>query len=198
MSLLLETIRLSDGVYENLFHHDQRMNRALRQLCNVEDHFELEEFLTHIERPVKGLYKCRITYDETQKEVEFIPYTPGAVRSLKLVEDNDISYEHKFKDRSEIDALFEQRGDCDDILIIKKDMVTDASYANIAFRRKKHWYTPWSALLHGTMRAYLLERGMIIEESISVDDIGSFDGFKLINAMLRWDAPEQSIRQLIN
>lgn len=197
MSLLLESIKLQDGVYHNLFYHEQRMHRSLRILCGVEEHLNLEEFLAKIEKPVKGLYKCRIQYDDVAKEVEFIPYSPKKIRTLKLVDGHNISYEHKFINRREIDALFKLRDDCDDILIVKKEMITDSSFANIVFKRKGNWYTPWTALLHGTMREYLLEHNVITEESISVEDINAFSKFKLVNAMLGFDGPEIDISNIV-
>jgi 4-amino-4-deoxychorismate lyase len=197
MSLLLESIKLQGGVYQNLFHHEQRMNRSLRMLCGTEEHLNLEECLNKLERPLNGLYKCRIKYDDVFRDVEFMPYVPKSIQTLKIVEDNNISYEHKFIDRRSIDDLFEQRDGCDDILIIKEEMVTDSSYANIAFKGKTNWYTPWTALLNGTMREYLLERGVILQESISKDDLKSFRKFKLINALIGFDGPELDIDNIV-
>jgi len=85
----------------------------------------------------------------------------------------------------------------DDILIVKRGLVTDSSYANIVFRRGKHWYTPWSALLKGTQRTKLLERDVIHEEEIRVEDIETFETFKLINAMLEFESPEIDVSNIV-
>ena len=197
MSLLLETIKLQDGEYQNLFYHEQRMNRSLKTLCGELDHFDLEEFLKHLEKPTQGLFKCRIVYDEQSKEVEFIPYTPKLVNSLRVIEHDRISYEFKYADRKTLNKLFELRQASDDILIVKRGLVTDSSYANIVFRRGKHWYTPWSALLKGTQRAKLLEHDVIQEEEIRVEDIETFETFKLINAMLEFESPEIDVSNIV-
>jgi len=197
MSLLLETIKLQDGEYQNLFYHEQRMNRSLKTLCGEFDHFDLEEFLKHLEKPAQGLFKCRIVYDEQSKEVEFLPYTPKPVNSLRVIEHDRISYEFKYADRKTINKLFELRHASDDILIVKRGLVTDSSYANIVFRRGKHWYTPWSALLKGTQRAKLLEHDVIHEEEIRVEDIETFETFKLINAMLEFESPEIDVSNIV-
>ena len=197
MSLLLETIKLQDGEYQNLFYHEQRMNRSLKTLCGEFDHFDLEEFLKHLEKPTQGLFKCRIVYDEQSKEVEFMPYTPKPVNSLRVIEHDRISYEFKYADRKTLNKLFELRHASDDILIVKRGLVTDSSYANIVFRRGKHWYTPWSALLKGTQRAKLLEHDMIHEEEIRVEDIETFETFKLINAMLEFESPEIDVSNIV-
>ncbi len=197
MSLLLESIKLKDGEFYNLFYHEQRMNRSLKLLCGEQEHFDLEKFLQNIEQPKQGLYKCRITYDDYSKEVEFLPYSFKEVKTLRIIEHDRVSYEFKYADRRTLNRLFDLRKDCDDILIVKRGFVTDSSYSNIVFKKGKHWYTPWSALLKGTMRAYLIERNVIQEEEIRVEDLGSFEYFKLINAMTGFDAPEIDVSNIV-
>jgi hypothetical protein len=47
------------------------------------------------------------------------------------------------------------------------------------------------------MRAKLLEQNIIQEEVISVQDINKFESFKLINAMLEFDAVEHKITNIV-
>lgn len=197
MSLLLESIKLLNGEYQNIFFHEQRMNHSLKVVFGEDQWFNLEEFVSQLERPVTGLFKCRIVYDDQLKDVQFIPYEPKPIKQLRLVEDNDITYDHKYVDRERIDKLYAQRRDCDDILIIKEGQVTDSSYANIVFKRNGKWFTPWSALLKGTMRQNLLEWNDIYEDDISVEDIKSFESFKLINAMLGFAGPEIDVSNIV-
>ena len=198
MSLLIESIKLLDGKFCNLFHHEQRMLKALSTLCGYEEDFNLEHFLLGTTFPEKGLFKCRIVYDEATKEVEFIPYEPKPVQKLRIVEHDRISYEFKYRDRKAIDRLFDLRKDCDDILIVKKGLVTDSSYSNIVFRSGKQWFTPWAALLKGTQRQKLIDENKIIPEEIKAGDIRSFDTFKLINAMLEFDGPEIEVKNILS
>lgn len=197
MSLLLETIRLENGEYNNLSYHEQRMNRSLKTLCGSEDYFDLERFISYLDKPTQGLYKCRITYDENSQTAEFEPYQPRVVERLKLVEHNYITYEFKFQDRRQLEKLYQLRDGCDDILIVKKGLITDTSYANIVFRRGKQWYTPWDPLLKGTMRQYLLQWDKVIAEEITLKDLTGFETFKLVNAMLKFDSPEMDIKNII-
>jgi len=197
MSLLIESIKLQDGEYCNLFYHEQRMNRSLKMLCGVQKNIDLEGFLKETEMPAKGLYKCRILYDDQSKEIGFVPYHAKAISSLRVVEHDRISYEFKYSDRRAIDRLFELRKNADDILIVKRGMVTDSSFANIVFKRSKKWYTPWAPLLKGTMRSKLLERNLIQEEEIRLKDIYNFEAFKLINAMLEFESPEQDLSSIV-
>jgi 4-amino-4-deoxychorismate lyase len=131
------------------------------------------------------------------RDVEFIPYQYKVINSLRLVEHDRVSYEFKYTDRKVLNRLYDLRKNCDDVLIVKRGLVTDTSYANIVFKRGKHWYTPWSALLKGTTRSFLLERNLIREEEIRIEDIKTFESFKLINAMLEFDAPEMSISNIV-
>jgi 4-amino-4-deoxychorismate lyase len=197
MSLLIESIKLLDGKFCNLFYHEQRMIRSLQQVCGIDEDLNLEHFLGELDVPASGLFKCRILYDETTKDVEFIPYQQKKIERIKIVEHDRISYEYKFKDRRVIDKLFELRDDCDDILIVKKGNITDSSYSNIVFRRGKNWYTPWSSLLKGTMRQNLLDNNKIFQEQIELEDIESFKSFKLINAMLEFDGPEIDVSNIV-
>jgi len=196
MSRFIETIRLQDGVFYNLFQHEQRMRRTL-QYVHGEGDVNLEELLDATTRPDSGLYKCRVVYDEVERQIEFVPYEARRVASLKLVEDNYIQYEFKYQNRDRLNKLFSHRNDCDDVLIIKKGMVTDTSYANVAFKRGKEWITPWNCLLRGTMRQKLLDENVIKEELITLKDIGRFESVKLINSMLGFDAPEIEISKII-
>jgi 4-amino-4-deoxychorismate lyase len=82
----------------------------------------------------------------------------GVIESLKLVEDNTISYRHKYSDRSHLLELMNMRGDCDDILIVKDGYITDTSFSNIVFFDGDKWVTPARPLLRGTMRESLLTK----------------------------------------
>src|SRR3982751_4738129 len=137
MSRLIETIRVEGGKIENLHYHLRRMQRSQLPKINL---------------PPQGLHKLRIVYDSTQFEYTITPYTIRPLRSLKLVFDNNIVYDRKYEGRSELEQLLAQRGNCDDVLIIRNNLVTDISYANIVFRKGNSWYTPDSFLLNGTAR----------------------------------------------
>ena len=197
MSLLIESIKLLDGKFCNLFYHEQRMMRSLEMVCGVKEEINLDQFLGDLKAPSTGLFKCRILYDESSKQIEFIPYQRKEIRSLKIVEHDRISYDFKFTNRKAIDKLFKLRDACDDILIVKKGDVTDSSFSNIVFRRGKTWYTPWSALLKGTMRQNLIDHNKIREEDIQLKDVKSFETFRLINAMFEFEGPEIDVSNIV-
>jgi 4-amino-4-deoxychorismate lyase len=188
MSRLIETIRISGGEIQNLDYHIRRM-QALRLKWDVNRAFSLP-------LPPQGTFKYRIVYDADRFDTTVEPYTIRPIRTLKLVTDNNIVYDHKFEDRRELMKLFAQRGDCDDVLIVKNGVITDTSYSNIIFLKGDQWFTPDTYLLNGTMRQYLLDTGAITQLPILRSNIKQFSHFKLINAMLRDEAPESEVSNI--
>jgi 4-amino-4-deoxychorismate lyase len=197
MSLLFESIRVANGKFENLVYHEQRMKRSLKELFGHDEPVDLEEQLRHIPIPADAIYKCRIVYNDTAQQVEFQEYRPRKITSLKAIEHDRIQYDFKYTDRSTLNHLFSLRENCDDVIIVKRGLVTDASYANVAFKKGKEWFTPWQPLLKGTMRQALLEYNRLKEEEISKKEIRNFDAVKIFNAMLRFDSEEISIDRII-
>ncbi|CAN5166034.1 aminotransferase class IV family protein [soil metagenome] len=196
MSRLIETIRLLDGQFHNLDYHQQRVTRAFRDLLKLPGTLDLSKILIK-DVPAKGLFKCRLLYHKSVESLTFTPYTIRYVKSLRMVIHDTIDYGHKFEDRNVLNELFEQRDSCDDVLIIKKGMVTDASYSNILLKKKSEWFTPASCLLQGTMRQRLIDDGRLRIEEIKAGDIVDFDKFKLINSMLLDQGPETDVTSIV-
>ena len=185
MSLLVETIKVENGIPLNVSFHNERMIRSLFGVFGLRNEPDLEKFINIPSFAFKGIYKCRIEYDSKIRKVEFLPYIIRPVRSLKLIFDDNINYTYKYVNRDNIYRLMGMRGNCDDILIIKNGMVTDSSYANVIFRDvNDNWITPSSYLLRGTKRESLFKSGQISEANIAFRDIQKYSEVKLINAML--------------
>ena len=186
---LLETIRVQDGQPAHLDYHQQRVDRSLREL-GYDARYNLASL---IKVPDSALYRCRIIYDATSFETEFIPYRKRAVRVLQLIQADELDYALKYADRKELDALFAQRDAADDILIIKNGLVTDTSIANIAFFDGQRWVTPKHPLLEGTTRARLLDEKKIFESEIHLNDLPKFTRFALLNAMIGFEEIKNGI-----
>jgi len=124
--------------------------------------------------------------------VTFHEYKKREINTFKLIFENEIDYAYKSTDREEIDALYQKREDCDEILIIKDLLVTDTSIANIAFYTAEGiWITPKSPLLKGTTRARLLDEGKLVEADIKANELRSFSKVALLNAMIDFDILER-------
>ena len=141
----------------------------------------------HIDIPIqfcKGLVKCRIVYGCDIDEITYSHYIPKKIHSLKLVKDDAIDYSYKLLDRKCINNLYAQRGNCDDILVVKNGKLTDSSFSNIALFRDKAWYTPTSFLLLGTRRQQLIDQGRLVVKDILEKDIKQYEKVCLINSMI--------------
>jgi len=185
MSLLVETIRIDNGIPVNLEYHRNRMYRSISDLYGIRKEINLHSLIQVPGAFLSGKVKCRVEYDTEIRKTEYLRYVLREIKSLRLVEDNEIEYRYKSADRSRLDVLYGSRGDCDDILIIKNGLVTDSYYANCILRSADgSWVTPDSCLLKGTRRSSLLDKGLIREERVTVSDIKNFAEVRLINAMI--------------
>ncbi|WP_345979475.1 aminotransferase class IV family protein [Sulfurimonas sp. HSL3-2] len=177
---LLETIKAIDGEIQHLSYHQSRYENSLRTL-NKTIKYDLKEFITP---PKEGVYRCRVIYNENDINVTYHPYAFNEINSLKLLTDDTIDYPLKYENRTELDRLFDLRGECDDILIVKNSLLTDTSKANIALFDGSKWYTPKNPLLQGTSRARHLDQGRIFERTLHIDDLSSFSEVAVLNAMV--------------
>jgi 4-amino-4-deoxychorismate lyase len=149
------------------------------------DDIDLEQIIQIPAACKQGLYKCRVIYGKKEvKAVEFEPYLPHTIKSLRLIEDNKISYDYKYINRGSLNQLLTKRERFDEIIIVRKGYITDTSYSNIIFFDGIKWITPSTPLLRGTMRSFLLEHELISEMEIKVPDLKLFKKARLINAML--------------
>ncbi|MEM1123127.1 MAG: aminotransferase class IV [Bacteroidota bacterium] len=186
MSQFIETIQLKDGQFYNLPLHQARVNRSWRTHFEGTSTIDLQAVLSLAKKYPQGVFKCRVTYGQHLKTIEVLPYSIRPIRSLQLVE-SQLDYTFKYEDRATLQTLFAQRGACDDVLIVKNDQITDASYSNVAFFDGQNWWTPNTPLLKGIQREALLRRGIIQEKSIPVHSIYEYSTIKLFNAMMGWE-----------
>jgi len=178
--LLLETIKIEDGLIFNLEYHQKRCTQSRNELYDCPHELLLKE---HINVPKKGLYRCRVVYDEKIKSIEYIPYTPKEILSLKVVS-SSLDYHLKYAQRETLDQLLAQHPDVDDVIIEKEGYLTDTTIANIAFFDGDTWYTPSTPLLPGTMRQKLIDDGFLQTRHIKKTDLHLYSQVALINAMI--------------
>lgn len=197
MCRLVETLKIADGIICQLPYHSDRMNRSRQQLFGCTDTIDIANILTGKIPAGQGVYKCRIVYDRHIHGIDIQPYTRKKVESLRCVYDNTIRYEYKHEDRQALQKLYEHRQSCDDILIIKNNLITDTSYSNIAFFDGNNWLTPAHPLLKGTRRAQLLTEGKIQEAILQTTDLQQFAKASLINAMMDLDEMVVNIKNIV-
>jgi 4-amino-4-deoxychorismate lyase len=177
---LLETIRCEDGITYHLLYHQQRLDSTLQKL-GYSTTYHLSELISP---PDEKLYRCRFLYDDEGYKIEYRPYSKNPITSLRIVHNDTINYPFKYADRTNLNTLFEQRGECNDVLIAKNGFITDTTIANIAFLINNQWLTPETPLLEGTTRSRLLDEGKLITASITLSDALKAPRIALLNAMI--------------
>ncbi|WP_296824298.1 aminotransferase class IV [Sulfurovum sp.] len=180
MPLLLETIKIEDGDIHDLSYHQTRCDRSRHELFGSIDTLDL---LSAIQAPTKGIYRCRILYNENIHSIDYLPYTAKEIHTLKVIPSN-IVYDYKYANREALDTLLQMHSDVDEVIIEKEGYLTDTTIANIAFYNGKQWITPARPLLEGTMRAKLLEEGFLHKKEIKKEDLKTYTHVALMNAML--------------
>jgi len=202
----IEAIEWRDGRPMRLEYHQRRVDEAFRALFPEAKPFSLEEELAASgsmcsaetglcaeKLPAVGLYKLRLAYDRCIRELEWQEYKIRDIRSIQLVEIHHSSMRYKSTERAFIDEAFARRGECDDILMVNEGMLTDTSYANVAFFNGQKWLSPRIPIVYGTRRAYLLDQGLIETADIVVADLRRFQRIRLFNAMIGFGEIELSV-----
>ena len=194
----VETIKIVNGKTQALAYHQERMGRTICKffpsLCNASMP-SLEKLINPTES--MDFYKTRVVYGKQGVEaVEYAPYFIRNINSLQVVEDDTITYGYKSTDRSRLNALVAQKGNCADIIIVKHGLLTDTSFTNLAIFDGKHWFTPRHPLLPGTKRAALLDKGRIQEADITLEDLRNANKVSLFNAMIEFGEREIAIENV--
>lgn len=192
----VETIKIKGGEAQAIAYHQERLERTLRRffpsLCNATSMPSLEKLVA----PTADMdfYKARVVYGEQGvKDITYAAYAMREIRSLQVVENDAITYDYKSTDRSSLNALVAQKGDCDEIIIVKHGLLTDTSFTNLAIYDGNHWITPKRPLLLGTKRAALLDKGIIQEADITLNDLRNAVKVSLFNAMIEFGEREVPI-----
>ncbi|MCF0071420.1 aminotransferase class IV family protein [Dyadobacter sp. CY261] len=184
--LCFETIRVENRQLKNLSYHQARLNKTRRELWGCTNEWDLSALLEIPDLVDHNIHKCRVAYGKDIDNIKWEPYSRRTIGKIRRVYHNEIDYQYKYDNRDTLNTLFAQRGDADEILIIKNGLVTDSNYCNVAFWNGSQWLTPDSPLLPGTQRAFLLDQGVIRTAEICETDINSFSQIRLFNAMVDW------------
>ena len=187
MSQFFESIRIKDGIAENLGFHQFRVNKTLKAFDASNHSVELASIVDELTLPAEGLYKLRISYDlNGNYQSAFTAYQYKQIQNFALVDIKGQGYDYKFSNRDWINEALALSGK-DEIMMHDGGLIKDCSYTNIVFYDGVNWYTPATPLLEGTQRAKLIEAGVIQPKALYVQDIPNFKKFKCINAMMHWD-----------
>jgi len=179
-----ETIKCNDYEVYNIQYHKKRISRTIGININLEE---------YIYPPNEKLLKCKVIYNHSGiLDIQYDEYYKKNIKSFKLVYDNNINYSKKYLNRDCIDKLKENIKE-DEIIIIKNNLLTDTSIANIAIYYDNRWLTPKEPLLIGTSRNRYIDNNLILQKDISVKMLKESKKIALLNAMIDFDILEDFI-----
>lgn len=182
----IETIKIKEKKIINIDYHIKRAEKSIYDHYKIK--FNFEKIISEINKEIiltsNEIYKLRIVYDNKDYNWELEKYTLKPVTNLKIVNVKDFFYRYKYLDRTRLDYLYSQRGNCDNIIISVNNYITDSYYANLVFEKDKEYFTPSTYLLNGTKRKFYLDNKIIKEREINIKDLKHFDKIHLINAMI--------------
>jgi 4-amino-4-deoxychorismate lyase len=184
MSLLFETIRIENGILMHPEEHEKRMFRSRNALFGEKNPLFLHQVIRIPREFSSGIIRCRVDYGIKIDEVKFTPYRLKPLKRFQVVVNEEIEYPFKFSDRSALESLLMKKNTADEIILVQQGLITDTSFSNLIFYDGQNWITPSTPLLNGTCRERLIREKKITERKISLQELDSFLGFKIINAMI--------------
>lgn len=182
MSQLFESILYYNGLH-NLGFHEARMSRAYLKVFGKKKKFNLKKLIEVPNLKADTKYKCRIIYQEQIESIKFSPYKEHKIKKVKFIEDDNIIYNHKFTNREMLDLHKASCQKNEEAIIIRKGLIRDSTWSNVAFWNGKEWHTPTYPLLLGTRRAQLIEDGLIISKKIRRPHLSQYSKVSFISAM---------------
>jgi 4-amino-4-deoxychorismate lyase len=198
MCQFIESICYKNGQFHNLDLHQERFDLTRKHFFGAAPELQLESFLKIPDSLIEKTVKCRVLFNNEIVNIEYNDYTIRSIGSLQLVFGDSIHYSFKFADRSKIDQLYQTKGLADDILIVKKGLITDISYANIVFKKGNNWYSPQNPLLKGIRLKYYIMIGRVTPALLQPSDLPLFTEARIINAMISIeDSPIIPIKNIL-
>jgi 4-amino-4-deoxychorismate lyase len=194
MFQLFETINITDNSIINPELHLTRVHRSSSALWGESAAARIENLFSFLEvNDLKWLelisqYKLKIIYDSKNVEYEITKYVRRKIDEVFLIENNEISYPHKFTDRAEFEKMRmgitkSNPNKNFELLIVKNGLITDSTFSNLVFQKGDLLVTPDDCLLEGTKRSLYLKKGLIRASRIKAEDLNNFESVHFINSM---------------
>jgi 4-amino-4-deoxychorismate lyase len=184
--MLFETCLVVDGEVQNRADHNERVARSSLALWGhkIELPWDTLESDLRVDDEIQpGQVRLRVEYDKTGViRVDNRPYFKSVMALVRVFE-TFLTYEHKFADRGDLEAIYKHRGLAHDVLMVIDGLVTDTTTANVAMFDGKSWFTPRKPLLLGTCRARMLRQGLLKETDITEEQIRGAQSVVVMNAL---------------
>lgn len=185
MQLLLETFCLEDGNLLHLKYHEDRIRWSTGQEIDISLFTEAIKSDPSYTLAQRGKWRVSVTYSPSSLlSIHFVPYQVPEIGLLKPITIEENYYPYKWADRSQFESIKRELPRGTEPLFILDGLVTDTSFTNVVLEKDGQLFTPKSYLLKGTKRSYLLDKGIIQECNITLENLRHYDTIHLVNAML--------------
>ena len=193
--LLIESLRLENGVYTLLDRHVARLAASAAYFSFLSDEGQIRQKLAHHAAQTPFLSKVRLLLSADGKieiSSEFLQDGDAVLRvavSAIKVDSNDRMCYHKTTHRERLDSARSTCSDCDEVLLMNEcGQLTEGSYHNLVVKLDGQFVTPplTCGLLPGVLREELLENGEISERILYPDDLERAEELWLINSVRGW------------
>ncbi|SER79386.1 para-aminobenzoate synthetase / 4-amino-4-deoxychorismate lyase [Gracilibacillus ureilyticus] len=194
---LLESILLENGTYPLLDYHLKRLHDSAIYFSYKWNKKELIHHLSELANKYPhGKYKVRLLLDQhgsisvTADHINELSEPIHSLIALKPISSDNVFLYHKTTNRS-IYKNYDQylpEGYMTTLLWNENGFLTEFTIGNVVFEKNGMYYTPpvSDGLLNGTMRAKLIDKKIIKEKQIPVQNIDEYDQIWFINSVRGW------------
>ena len=98
---------------------------------------------------------------------------------------NQLEYRYKYTDRKAIAPTIDEKGS--ELVWCRNGLLLECTFANLVLLSNGIWVTPSNPLFMGTQISQLIEKGKVIADEISIEELESYSELRLVNAMLPLD-----------
>jgi para-aminobenzoate synthetase/4-amino-4-deoxychorismate lyase len=175
----------------------------LKRLCDSACYFDFvvdadavrHQLLTVAEGFTEPRYRVRLRVNRRgQAQVEYAPLLPErrawrVALAQQPVNPREVFLYHKTTHRQVYERARVEHPDCDDVILWNtRGEITESTRANVVARLDGRYYTPPVAcgLLAGVYRGHLLQRGLLRERVLTIDDLRRAEAIYLINSVRGW------------
>jgi len=196
---LLESLRLEDGRYGLLQHHLDRMGRSAACFGFTWDPVSLEQSLLALAREHPGgTHRVRVTLSRSGATTVQLSALEQLAEPLlfalsELPLDTHGADEefivHKTTRREHYECRSHGQGPgVETLLVNERGELTEFTRANVALKLAGKWLTPalQCGLLAGTLRAVLLEQGLLAEAVLTPADLEQAEEVAFFNGLRGW------------
>ena len=193
--LLIESLRLKNGVYTLLNRHVARLAASAGYFGFICNRDKIRQALSDHAAGTSGLCKVRLLLAadgciELSSELLLESAAPlrVAVSTIRVDSAAGMRY-HKTTERELLDSARSTCPGCDEVLLLNElGQLTEGSYHTLVVKLDGQLVTPplTCGLLPGVLRGELLEQGKIAERVLYPDDLKRAEELWLINSVRGW------------